>query len=353
MYIGHDAEFAVVDGEGKAVSAHSFFPPKDDPIYTGFRHDVTWHRDQIFRDGTSLEVNTPGGLVCCGFMLNSTMKSLRTAQMRLPAKHKLMAVSAYEVKDDLAKAPTDVLNSGCSPVRNAYEGWEEKAIYLPEPESKQRFAGGHIHLCPDYGPEQEIMGEKTRQQFCAFAVPYLDLFLAIPMLYVGVEGKNGAKRREIYGRAGEYRFQTYKAGIKQMHGIEYRVLGPEWLRDVGLAALTVFMARSALYWAILKYRASKTKRPMRGRLLKAAKEAINAGETKEVYESKAYQKVLGEFLKKYNWHVRGAQDKHFRFMRENAERLFGPEKLVSKETLDGHNSWPQCLDFTRWRFQTK
>lgn len=360
MILGHDAEFEVVDKNGKVVPAHLHFPPKDKPVYTGYANDPGVHRDQIFRDGTNLEVNTPGEMTCIGLILNATARSLRHAKEMLPAGLKLAAMSAYEMDPEpLKDAPVDVLNSGCSPVRNAYDGWEEKAVFL-SPESKERYAGGHIHMS---GEEQWVTapkgGEKhvtmqglltdktTRAQFCEFYVRYLDTYLAVPLLYTGIEGKAGVRRRQVYGKAGEYRFQEYKNtySVGPTRGIEYRVLGPEWLKDEGVAALTLMMARTIGRRALKKF--GEGKKMPGSKLVMEARQAINEGNVDEVFNSPTYQKRLATIcaagVPRFSIEI-------FKFLRKNWEGLDEGLRLYrSKNEL--HRNWPEGME--RWERKLK
>ena len=383
MNLGHDAEFAVMDKEGRAQPAHKFFPPKDAPIYTGYGNGggvPGYHRDQIFRDGTSLEVNTPGYLTCIGYLMDATLNSLKKAQARLPAGMRLEAISAYRIDPkDLKDAPADVLNSGCSPVRNAYLGWDEKAIYM-DPDSEWRYAGGHIHMsAKGTAMQTALKDEKTRAGFCEYVVRHLDLYLAVPIIYLGVEGENGARRRKIYGKAGEYRFQTYSAPTGEEDpygkpkppnpplGIEYRVLGPEWLRDIGLAGLTLQLARHVTKRSIGKF--GKKRKGVGGSILREAIGAINEANTKEIFESAAYQRrfkkmlvgstIRGDMTKKmptdyyfYPSPTGQVGTKHFEFMRANHERLFDRLRL-EEFPKDGHMNWPQRLVAWGWGEEKK
>lgn len=355
MYVGHDAELAVVDGKGDAVPAHLFFPSKMEPLYTDDEaiEYSSAHRSQVFRDGTSLEVNTPGCITCIATMLWYTRLSMQVAKRRLPAGYGFAAVSSYEIKGDALKgAPPDVLESGCHPVKNAYEGWEDRAAYS-DMLGTRRYAGGHTHWSYQT-MEGPLSDEKQKKEFCPYVVRHLDLYGAVPLIYIGVEGKEGTRRRAFYGKAGEYRAQEYpksKALSYPWHGIEYRVLGPEWLRDIALAGVTMLLLRSILRRAINKWQAG---RPMlEDRLLMEAREAINEGDTKSIFESAAYQKRFEKALLEASSSssLHGMNTEHFRFMRENREKLFSGKLTLMDYVGDTHHSFPQCLQ--KWGFGVK
>lgn len=352
MYLGHDAEFAVLV-DGKPVAAHRFYPPKTDPVFTHWSDAEAYHRDQFFRDGTSLEVNTPGGMTCIGSVLNSTAQTLKVAAKRLPKGGELQAMSVYDVEgSELKGAPVDVLESGCSPVKNAYGKWEDKALFM-DPKSTERYAGGHIHIAPYHNAMEILRDEKQRERFCKYVVRYLDLYLAVPLLYTKLEGDNGNRRRKVYGKAGEFRFQTYLNeekpwGVPQpgwkppvMHGIEYRVLGPEWLKDPGTAGLTFMLARAVTNRAIEKYKEGKAGLPSSA-LMKAARKAINDGNVDSVFESTEYQKRLKTMLARM---TRQATVEDLKFIRENPQ-LF-KKTIIHTFAYELHNNWPEARD--RWK----
>lgn len=356
MYIGHDAELEVVDEKGEAVPAHEFFPPKSQPVLTGYRGDVNgggYHQDGYFRDGTSLELNTPGAMSCFAGVSQATVRTMTMARSRLPEGFQLNPISAYEMKKDLSSAPPDVVDSGCHPVRNAHEGWEERSA-LMDPSSKIKLAGGHIHLGAEAGyyMSQVLGNEKLRPKFCEYVVKYLDLYVGVPMVYTGIEGEAGTIRRRTYGLAGEYRYQEYRSPAPyKLHGIEYRVLGPEWLKDIGLMALAFNLARGVAGRASVRFQDRETRGTKTIRwssMVGEAREAINKGDTKEVFESPAYQKKFQRVLETIHISRDRFQIKHIKFIRENRERLF-PRAGINEFPQNTNNNWPECLD--RWGYR--
>lgn len=82
-----------------------------------------------------------------------------------------------------------------------------------------RSAGGHIHL----GAEFLKKGYNSWT-----AARLMDLFIGIPSVFLDVD-PSSKKRKEIYGKAGRFRFTTY--------GIEYRSLSNFWLASPKLVEL--------------------------------------------------------------------------------------------------------------------
>lgn len=102
---------------------------------------------------------------------------------------------------------------GCSPDSCAYE------MDLKDPpkdiieNTPFRSCGGHIHL------GNPVLTSDGHEPW--LAVYLLDLFLAVPSLWIDQDPTAGP-RRTLYGQAGRYRTKDY--------GIEYRSLGNFWLR---------------------------------------------------------------------------------------------------------------------------
>lgn len=92
-----------------------------------------------------------------------------------------------------------------------------------------RMAGGHIH----FGTTASAKWFHSRAERIIKA---MDVFCGVPSvaLFAGIEDD---RRRQYYGRAGEFRFQK--------HGLEYRTLSNAWLKHPALAHLTLNLARGA------------------------------------------------------------------------------------------------------------
>jgi hypothetical protein len=110
-------------------------------------------------------------------------------------------------------SPADLLtphaqNLGCDPDFNA---WLMQTNPRPRAPERMRTAAGHVHISWKEPTDEER----------ALLVRTLDLYLGVPsVLSFPFTG-----RRELYGKAGACRFKSY--------GVEYRVLGNEWLNDHG------------------------------------------------------------------------------------------------------------------------
>jgi len=113
----------------------------------------------------------------------------------------------------------DARKVGCAPDSCAYEmELKEPPVAIIE-QTSFRSCGGHVHighpLLAGDGPEPWL------------AVYLLDLFIAVPSLWIDRDVSSGP-RRTLYGQAGRYRTKDY--------GIEYRSLGNFWLKSPRLVA---------------------------------------------------------------------------------------------------------------------
>lgn len=144
---------------------------------------------------------------------------------------------------------------GCAPSLNVYgQGAGEALSKVDAGAYRVRAAGGHIHLglrmsYPHmktarnyYGPDRDYSyKDLSRPEPSPISydllVKVLDTFLGNTC--VMLDRHPGIKlRRELYGRAGEYRLPK--------HGLEYRTLSNFWLRSVPLMSFVMGMTRQAV-----------------------------------------------------------------------------------------------------------
>jgi len=110
-----------------------------------------------------------------------------------------------EIEDDAAK------EFGCDPDLDA---WRETVNDAPCSTTNLRTAGGHIHVSyDDYNMDKSLELVKA-----------LDLFLGVPSILIDRD----VRRRELYGKAGCFRFKDYSDGSG---GFEYRSLSNFWIRS--------------------------------------------------------------------------------------------------------------------------
>lgn len=95
---------------------------------------------------------------------------------------------------------------GCDPDFNIYTKRENEA---PNARGNLRTCGGHIHVgysAPSYEVSEKIIAA-------------MDITLGLPSLDLDMDDR----RREMYGKAGSFRFKDY--------GVEYRTLSNFWLKS--------------------------------------------------------------------------------------------------------------------------
>jgi hypothetical protein len=68
-------------------------------------------------------------------------------------------------------------------------------------------------------------------------IKFIDLFTAIPSVLLD-PGESGKARRELYGKAGAFRYTPY--------GLEYRTLSNYWMADIALFSLVTGLSRFAI-----------------------------------------------------------------------------------------------------------
>jgi hypothetical protein len=217
-----------VDKDGRAVSAHRLLPDKTKKRKVG---DCS-----VFRDGYAAEINVPavGCRESLAYFVFGTHKYLRD----LASKHGYRLATTPMVPislADLADAPEDVLTFGCEPSWDAYTG-DVKIPPLDGRTHPYRYAGGHMHL-----GERELYAPLWLRKAEAVQtyVRWLDLFVGLP-LTLWFDRPELYARRQYYGQAGEFRYQTYPNNYV---GVEYRTPGPELWNHPAVASFAFGVMR--------------------------------------------------------------------------------------------------------------
>lgn len=122
------------------------------------------------------------------------------------------------------RTPDDAKEFGCNPTKNSYKEVKD----LPNGhDTRLRSAGGHIHMA---------LQARTKLRHRTL-VKVLDIMVGNSWVLIDRD-KSNAVRRELYGRAGEYRIKKY--------GLEYRVPSNFWLRDYVLWSGITATCRNAI-----------------------------------------------------------------------------------------------------------
>lgn len=208
---GCDPEFFLCDGL-RYVSAIG--------VVNGTRDKrVKKHGHQFFYDNVLAECSVAPAKTRLEAVENIGMALATYAEMVKPLR---LNTKAAVVLPDNELRHKDARKAGCNKEWSIYT---RKQIPIPSNMMKQsnlRTAGGHIHLGATNGPLQDQVHQP-------FVIYMLDLFLAVPALFVDKD-QSSIERRRMYGKAGSYRQKEY--------GIEYRPLSAFWLNCPAFVDLT-------------------------------------------------------------------------------------------------------------------
>jgi hypothetical protein len=169
---------------------------------------------------------------CLAFVMDHVREGMR--QIIHNNKKQPVVLSRKSVipisKTVLETTPKKFLEFGCVPSRNAYTD-ESTAPDIPGDMVPFRMAGGHIHF-----------GMTVTELNYNQIVKDLDYYLGT-LGVVLFQGMDDRRRRELYGKAGEYRTPA--------HGLEYRTLSNAWLVHPAVAMLVFEIARSVAAASVL------------------------------------------------------------------------------------------------------
>lgn len=213
--IGADPELFIRDNKtGKIISAHGLFPgTKDEPYKV--KHGA------IQVDGMAAEYNILPASTVDEFVyyhlsvLCDLRDEIKARNPELDFSFVFTPVADFGA-EYIAEQPLEARQLGCTPDFNA---WEDGAVNpTPDAEMPFRTASGHIHI--GWGSDYDI-DDPEHIEACCMMVKQLDAQIACP--YALLEGDDGARRRELYGKAGAFRPKKY--------GVEWRVLSNCWLSN--------------------------------------------------------------------------------------------------------------------------
>jgi hypothetical protein len=218
LTVGADPEIFGVDAKGHTIPAWEWLGPKK----SNSKH---------FWDGFQGEfITQPGG--CLDVQSDNISASLHHLQERLSEKFpgaRLEPVSVVELTpQQLSQCSDEHIGLGCTPSLNAY-GEPQLSVENPR-ELPIRFAGGHMHFGITQAPPNFAKNSWPR------VVKTMDAIAGMCGVSLAAQWDD-PRRRQFYGRAGEYRLPK--------HGLEYRVHSNFWLRDPRLYYLIWDLTRWA------------------------------------------------------------------------------------------------------------
>lgn len=210
-HVGSDPEIFIEDTDGNCIPAFTFLGPKTKDPEVGY-----W-------DGFQAEFSTRPSH-CIAFHCDSVRLGLCNLYRRMPRGAKLSLKNVMWIPDEMRHSPLlaeEHVQFGCNPSKSAYgEPWMQyDGRTVPF-----RTAGGHIHLATrEKGYTDNVAIAKNLDRFLGVIGVSMYRYWDVP------------ERRELYGKAGEYRDTPY--------GIEYRTLSNAWLHSPWLMHFTFELAR--------------------------------------------------------------------------------------------------------------
>lgn len=218
---GSDPEIFVVDKNNIVIPAFKFLQDKKSPNL------IPENKQAMFWDGYQAEFNIPAQscLDSSLYHLWYGLKHLNNLAKQYDKTARLTIQPILDIPPQMLREDKDEhVEFGCMPSKNVYgmSGRKEDGRNVPF-----RSAGGHIHL-----QLTESQKKKTEQY-----VKALDAILGVAC--VSLFGSfDDARRRELYGLAGEYRTPS--------HGLEYRPLSNMWLCHPTITYIVFELARKVI-----------------------------------------------------------------------------------------------------------
>lgn len=220
LSLGMDPELFIAK-DGQIVGSERVIPEKGIPI------SLYYSKSNVVRDGVQVELQ-PQPSTC----RESLATNLKVAFMNLQnILHDTGVVPVFDTVVEVGEQEMSGLSEksrilGCTPSRNSHD--REAKIVIAKG-YKKRSAGGHIHMGLDQSVSK-IMPVREK------IVPLLDILVGNTSVLLDRD-PHAAERRQVYGRAGEYRLPK--------HGLEYRTLSNYWLRSYPLTSMVLGLCRMA------------------------------------------------------------------------------------------------------------
>ena len=187
----------------RLVPGFNILKPKDP--------DIPFNQCKPYNDGFALENTTPV-YECLGHITDFIRIGLKNmySQVKKELPNETVFLRPYgSVKlsqSTLDKAPPEYQRLGCAPSYNAYNEDLDWMSIPPKSESLFRTSGFHLHFGMNY---------PLTLTDAAFLSRWMDWFGGLLSVCL-LGGIDSPIRREMYGKAGEFRIPP--------HGLEYRVL---------------------------------------------------------------------------------------------------------------------------------
>lgn len=237
---GTDPEIFVTDAKGNIIPSWKFLGTKEDAIKQGdidYRNNIYNARHYAYWDGFQAETSFKNAQFCHERLTSDVFQGLvkiREAAKKFDPTAKLLAQDVVKVnRKDLLEGEDRHVAFGCAPSHNAYG---IKQIEITEPrEMPLRFSGCHYHfscgpqLLPKWYPDGTAV--------------MIDKIAGIMLTALG-RGLEDPRRREYYGRPGEYR-------LPHAAHMEYRTTGSFVMRSPSTFILGADICRMGFKMGLL------------------------------------------------------------------------------------------------------
>lgn len=182
-------------------------------IFKGTKEEPTpLQKGAVQVDGMALEFNIdPAGNIE-EFVGNIGTVIAQIRQQMEPDINFDYSSTVHLNEDYLRQRSQEEVELGCDPDFNAWTGDTNEA---PDGDRPMRTAGGHVHI--GYGTD--IVLTETMSDVGRKIIKLCDIFMGIPSVLIDKDNE----RREMYGKAGAFRFKPY--------GVEYRSLSNFWIKS--------------------------------------------------------------------------------------------------------------------------
>lgn len=239
--LGADPEIFLRDKSGRLIASEEVITGKEiaaDPL----ADKRAGYSAGIARDGIQVEFH-PQARTCrqeVSLALSAAMQTLERLAAEKGARMDFTSVIEVS-EEDFAVIPPHAKELGCG---RSFNVWDPTASVGVDGQTYRiRSAAGHVHLGLQNMQSMAFDPESPngRHEHIPQLVKLLDLIVGNTCVLIDRDPL-AAKRRETYGRAGEYRTTSY--------GMEYRTLSNFWLRGPQLASMVWGLSRTAVaLWA--------------------------------------------------------------------------------------------------------
>ncbi len=231
---GADPEIFIEDMKGNVIPSFTLLPPSSRKWAC-----VDSGSGAAYEDGFQAEL-APDARACHQQLLLGVRSSFLAINRNVPgygADWKFSTKSFVTIPEEmLASASDSQVALGCKPSENVYGRSSFNAGTGRD--FPFRMAGGHIHL--GTAAIASVLHKHAEP-----IIQAMDVLVGLPSvsLFAGMED---IRRRQFYGRAGEFRCQK--------HGLEYRTLSNAWLYSPWFFHIPMQLARGGFRFGMLNWK---------------------------------------------------------------------------------------------------